>query len=72
MKIETYDVLWQNCIKPAAEEILSLYDRDCRARYNWHLDETDDTRAAVYKKYQDYRDIIHKSYFGGKSMMCIK
>lgn len=66
MKIHTYDILWEQCIKPAAEEIFSLYGETSQKRFNWYLDNTEKTREAVYKEYQSYREIIHADYFRGK------
>lgn len=66
MNQETYDIIWDKCIEPAANELLGLYGEEFREKNQWFLDDSDITRKSVYKKYTYYRNIVHKELYKGK------
>lgn len=66
MKVETYDIIWTHCVKPATEEILGLYAESHRSEYGWYLDDSEETRIKIYEKYEEYRSLLHKNFFRGK------
>ncbi|MBR1742973.1 MAG: hypothetical protein IJ733_14115 [Lachnospiraceae bacterium] len=62
----TYDILWNNCVSPAANELFSFYNDDYRKKYNWRFDSSDELRRQVYQEYCNNRNLIHEDFFRGK------
>lgn len=63
---QIYDRLWERGYLRAAQEIPGLLDEKKRERIDWKCDVSDNMKTKLLARYNEYRDIVHNTYFIGE------
>ena len=61
-----YDRLWQRGYVRAAQDILNLLSETDRNKLAWRCDCSENMKSQLLIRYNEYREIVHRTYFKGE------